>query len=337
MTKLINSSVPAAPIIRPEPEQIAPAYAKMLISNETRKLGTVTTQGSPLKRDEITGEITIPAGALTVKIKAKGKDIKNRLEAKDLKVSTHKLLDLCYIELTNINDYRGKDRNLEVVIPLDRYRELLQLPDTKASRDRVRKRVREDLDMLSRIGFIREDPSGKINYYSLCQDYTIDPWKGYFTFTFGQKVAEDLIGGYMTEYPVELLALDERNRAAFYIGNKLSQHYSIRTNQIKGTADIISLNALLRACPVIPSYEEVMETDRHLERRIIQATTDAINSLPFIEDWSYCNAKKVPETEEQRETPITLERLNSLYIHFKLKDHPEEALGEYAISGPSDK
>ena len=217
--------------------------------------------------------------------------------------------------------------------------ELLDIPNTKASKDRARRVIAEDLETLYNLSFSWKDKRRKKGSDHL--DARICTRKGIrrgnVEFAFTPELGALLVNAFVTQYPVELLSLDGRNKAAYHIGWKLAHHYSIRTNHDIGTADIISLNALLKDCPAIPTYEEVMETDRALERRIIQATTDAINSLPFIEDWSYCNAKKVPETEEQKEAPITLERLNSLYIHFKLKDHPEEALGEYATSGPSDK
>lgn len=295
-----------------------PLYVPMYDSAATSHLGALDTQKTPPIRDEVTGAATIQKGALTVTIK----DYLEGKIKKDLRPSTHKLLDLCTLEFTRQTDYKGEVKNYSVIIPIERYMELLKIPNTKASKDKARRTITEDLQTLYDIS-INWKGKGKTPDHldaRICTSKGII--RGNIMLSFSPEMAKYLTEAYITQYPVELLALDGRNPTSFYVGRKLAYHHSMRNNQKRGTADIISLNSLIEACPTIPSYEEVMEKGRQLDQLILQPLTNALNSLPFIEKWEFCNAKKVPLTETQLTGPVTLDLLNSLYLHFTLKSSP---------------
>ena len=64
----------------------------------------------------------------------------------------------------------------------------------------------------------------------------------------------------------------------------------------RGTADIISVSALLDACGDIPDFDEVQKTDRgHWENRIktpLETALDSCVRAGVLDGWEYCGAKK---------------------------------------------
>lgn len=272
-------------------------FSEMLNGTATNQLTSINTNSNPPKVDDVTGDATIEQGTLKVFI-----NDYNKLTG-GLRTSTAKLLDVCTLVLSHQNNYKETDLNKlnkVVTIPLEEYMALCGIPDTKASKDKTRRKVNEDLDTLYHISMEWTENSGKktkdFAKMRLCDNVAIR--KGNIIFSFTQDMAKYLTNSYVMHYPLDILKLDERNANSYHIGKKLLLHNSIDNNRTKGTANILSVKSLLAVCPDIPTYEEVSKSDRHLEQRIKLPLELALNSLNFIK-WEYCNSKGTPLTEEQ--------------------------------------
>ena len=99
--------------------------------------------------------------------------------------------------------------------------------------------------------------------------------------------------------------LDADNQADSYIDEALDEDYydSVRRNIERGTADIISVSALLDACGDIPDFDEVQKTDRgHWENRIktpLETALDSCVRAGVLDGWEYCGAKKAKLSDSE--------------------------------------
>ena len=303
------------PLTEPEPS----GYAPMLQGAGSNKLSQITTRSTPPDVDAITGVAIITDGEYKVFIE------KYSELAGGLRISTHKLLDACTIALTAQNHYRGDGiTTTGVIIPLDEYVRLLGKPSTKATRDEVRKRVKEDLETLFSISIEWTEKGQKKNRdFSKMRIVTSQGIKrGNILLGFSPEFAKYLTGAYIMQYPTALLKIDERNPNSYHLGRKLLLHRSIDNNIRKGTSNLISVRALLDVCPDIPTYEEVMSGDRAVDRRIKTPFENALTALDFI-TWEYSNAKGVPLADEQLHHGTYADFI-TLFIKFEVKDFPDQ-------------
>ena len=188
----------------------------------------------------------------------------------------------------------------QVSISLDEYLALCGKPRTKASKDELRKAVSKELDLLYHISIewyeLRKGETRHFLKMRLCDQ--VDIINGYITVNFTTQIAEYLTHAYVTQYPLALLAVDGRQRAAYYAGKKLAFHYGLRQNRKKGSYNCISVSKLLEAIPEIPSINVINETDAgHWARRIQQPLEKALDVLiknGILGMWEYCLAGKDP-------------------------------------------
>lgn len=311
---------PLNPIYQPIEvvEQSQSKFSPMLQGTGSNKLSQIRTRSSPPTVDIITGTATITDGEYNVFFEKY-----NKLTA-GLRISTHKLLDVCTIALTAGNHFRG-DGNPEtsVCIPLDTYMRLCGIPLTKPSKDKLRRRLQEDLEILYNISIEWSEKVGKnTKNYAKMRIVTSQGIKnGKIYVGFSPEFAKYLTGAYIMQYPKALLKIDERNPSSYYLGRKLLLHYSIDNNQRQGTANIISVRALLEICPDIPTYDEVVSGDRHVDRLIKTPFENALDALDFI-TWEYSNAKGVPLSDRQLASTTYADFIN-LYIKFTVEDFPD--------------
>lgn len=309
------------PAILPSDAPEQKPFTAMLNGTATNQLISLNSSSTQPVIDAITGNATIEQGTLKVFI-----DSYSELTG-GLRVSTSKLLDACTIALTEANQYRGRDGEIKptVTISLDRFMELCGAPNTKASKDKMRRKVKEDLDTLYHISMEWTETSGKkqkdFAKMRICEKVGI--LRGNITLSFSLDMARYLTNAYLMQYPIELLKLDERNANIYPLGRKLLLHNSIDNNRRKGTANIISVTALLAVCPNIPTYEQVMSTDRAVDRRIKDRLETALNALAFIR-WEYSNSKGVALTKEQL-AATDYKTFSKFYIHFEVLDAPDQS------------
>lgn len=249
-----------------------------------------------------------------------------------LSVGAHKLLDVFTMALTAQNQYRTEGEiNALVKVPLETYMKMCGIPLTASSKDETRKQVKIYLSALNSISLDWTEPGKKqarhFIHVGICANfYKISNGDIYFRYT--PEMADYLIHAYVMYYPTKLLKIDGRNSASYYLGKKLAEHNSNNNNRAKGTSDIISVKCLLESCPIIPTYDEVIKTDKHLEDRIKRPFEKALDVLQEngIIQWEYCNGKKVPLSEEQLENG-SYSVFSMLYVKFKI-------IGEEAIERP---
>lgn len=288
-------------------------FRPMLQGTGTNRFSQVSTRKTVPDIDEVTGLAKITEGTLTVFIEQY-----DSLTG-GLRVSTHKLLDACTIALTAQNHYRG-DGALKtlVTIPLDDYMEQCGIPMTKASKDKTRRKLREDLETLYNVSLEWSESAGNegMRDYAKMRIISMHAIKGgKIQVRFSEDMAQYLTHAYVMQYSMELLKLDERNPSAYHLGKKLLLHASIENNQKRGTDNILSVRSLLECTPDIPSYAEVMAGDRHLERKIIAPFENALNALSHILTWEYTNAKGVPLTPKQL-TRFDYDTFIGCYVRF---------------------
>ena len=310
--KLTDHFIPA-----PEPDK--GAFSPMLQGTGTNKLTQISTRKNNPAVDAITGLATITNGNLTVFIE------KYNNLAGGLRISTHKLLDACTIALTAQNDYRGSgEPKTTVTIPLEDYMSRCGKPLTKSSKDEMRKKVKQDLEALYSTSIEWSEPSGKntkdFAKMRICTMVAVK--NGNIVMDFSPSIATYLTHAYVMQYPIELFKADERNPSSYYMGKKLLQHNSIDNNQRKGTANIISVKALLESCPDIPTYEEVIATDGAVDRRIKASLENTLNSLSSLITWEYSNSKGAPLTNEQLQD-FNYSVFIDCYIHFEVLNAPD--------------
>lgn len=308
------------PSILPSDTPELKPFTAMLNGSATNQLMSLNSSFIAPVIDHITGEATIENGTLKLSIAGY-----NELTS-GFRVSTCKLFDACTIALTQANPYRGRDSELKptVSIPLERYMELCGIPNTKTSKDKMRRKVKEDLDTLYHVSMEWTETSGKkqrdFAKMRICDKVGI--MQGNITLSFSPDMARYLTNAYYMQFPYELLKVDERNANIYPLGRKLMLQNSMDNNRNRGTANIISVNSLLAVCPTIPTYEQVMSTDRAVDRRIKERLETALNALPFIH-WEYSNSKGAPLTEEQL-TATDYKTFSDLYVYFEVIDAPDQ-------------
>lgn len=278
------------------PEANQNRFSSMLQGKGTNKLTQISMKKTDPDVDGITGLAILTDGFFTVFI-----DKYNEL-TDGLRLSTHKLFDVFTIALTAQNTYRTTGAlETTVTIPLDEYMRKCGIPQTKASKDKTRRRVKEDLDILYNTSIEWSEPSGKeIKDYMKMRIITAQGIKnGKIIVSFSPEIVRYLTNAYIMQYPEGILKISEKNTNSYYLGKKLLLHHSINNNKLKGTANIISVRALLEATPELPDYEEISKADRHLSRRIIEPFERDMNALSSILAWEYCNSGGEPLTDEQ--------------------------------------
>ena len=242
---------------------------------------------------------------------------------KTLKVGVVKLLDILAIKLTKSNHYKAKDANTlkrTVTFSLDEYMTYLGVKDVKDAR----KRLKEALDTLYSISLEWEEKSrGEVKNYTkmrICESQGIN--RGIASFTFTADMANYLNQAYVMQYPLELLAISERNPNAYPIARKLALHHSIDNNHKKGTANIISVAKLLESAPEIPSIEVVRAGNQSWSDRIKDRLEKALDAIGHTISWEYSNSKGVPLTEKQL-AMADYETFSKLYIKFDILGAPD--------------
>ena len=323
MPKKPTPSRPLAPM-----EQVTPSlspgaalenhFSPMLQGTATNTLTKTSIKKTPPQVDAVTGLATIANDGLTVFIE--GYD---QLSG-GLRVSTHKLLDLCTLQITRQNDYRGTGEPRTLVsISLDDYLDAMGIPHTKASKDKALRKVKEDLEALYSTSIEWSESTGAetrdFAKTRIC--HTVGLQRGRILIDFTPAFTQYLTNSYIMQYPRAILQISEKFTNSYYLGRKLLLHHSIHNNQKKGTHNIISVKALLENAPELPSFDQVKATDRAYARRIIEPFERDLNALSSFLTWNYCNAKGAPLSRKQLDN-FTYDVFAACYIQFQVEDFP---------------
>jgi hypothetical protein len=146
--------------------------------------------------------------------------------------------------------------------------------------------------------------------------------KGIINVTFGTAFYNILLGYPVMPYPAQLWTLNsKRNPNSFYLLRKIAEHKNMNVG--KRNEDIIAVKTLLAVAPNLPSYEEVMGADRHLDQRIIQPFERDMDALEDTLTWTYCHSKTRPLTEEELSS-MSYDTFISLLIKISWKQYPDQ-------------
>lgn len=315
----INTEVGAQSLV-PDKASGHKLHMAMFHGQAIDRLMQISTRKTPPVMNPVTGVAQIVRDDMVIFIK------KPETFA-GLRVSTLKLLDIFVGALTKQNQHRGKQKpKRHVLISSERCMKLCGIPMTKSSKDKARCRLNEDTETLLRISIeFTEYSKGEIRAFKEMNIFaTREMRHGNILMSFTPEAAQYLINSHLMLFPLNLFKLDERNPHAYYAGRKLILHNSILKNQERGTSNIISVDSFLKSMPHIPPHEEVMRTDREVERRIIKPFEKALDTLSgiILQGWVYCKGKGIPLTEEE------VKNLNhsvfiGCYVQFELLNAPD--------------
>ena len=292
----------------------------MLNGTATNKLATIGRKTKPTRFNRLAdNEAPIEYGDFKV-------FIKKYSNKKSLKVGVVKLLDILAIKFAKSNHYKAKNPNRTVTFSLDEYMTYLGIKniDNYNNRRSASKRLKEALDTLYSISLEWEEKSrGEVKNYTkmrICEAQGIN--RGIASFTFTADMANYLNQAYIMQYPLELLAISERNPNAYPIARKLALHHSIDNNHKKGTANIISVAKLLEVAPEIPTIEAVRAVNGSWSERIKGALEKALDAIGSVVSWEYSNTKSAPLTDKQIDIS-DYETFIKLFVKFNIKGAPD--------------
>ena len=336
LTPQVNRAIMQAPEKLPEREA---SFLPMLHGKATDEL--VKMSGKPVTQNKLNNTGIVESGEVKLVL-----DKINQLTG-TLGVSTHKLLSTAIAQFTALN-HTGKNAQklayLDIVLPLKGYafncgydvmeREtdspeeaLIEATRAENALKNARKKINKDLALLfaSSLSW-QEKVKGKPADY---MDIRLIEAKGIrngnicirFTRTFGKY----LIKLPQTQYPVALLAVDERNTNAYAMGYKMTEHFNMDNNQIRGTAQLLKVKTLLEVTS-LPSIDAVRKQRRRWEDRIkepFETSLDALTKCGLLTDWEYTLSKGVPLTDEEATSFGSFEEWRDTLVKFTLADAPD--------------
>ena len=299
----------------PEGYHANPLY----IENKSKRLQLLTKpstaeklrakEGKGLTIDQITGDATIKNGNFIL-------TIPKYEQLTGLKTSTYQLLDAITVALTE-----SGAKSPTVILPLEEYMKRRGLKDRKEAKTQAK----ADMEMLRGASFSWEEKRGKkVESYAFVKlaDSGEIRRNGDIVFTYGNTFYNILLGYPVMPYPAQLQTLNsKRNPNSYYLLRKIAEHKNMNIG--KKNENIIAVKTLLSVAPFIPSYEEVMETDRALTRKIIEPFERDMDALEATLSWNYCHSLDQPLTDEELAT-MSYSTFEELLIHTEWRSYPDQ-------------
>ena len=259
--------------------------------------------------DPITGTATITQESLTI-------TIPDFTELTGFKTSTYQLLDALTVALTETGA-----KSPIVALSLEEYMAKRGLKDKKEAR----KQATDDLETLfnSKISFKEKRKKGQEqSFHDIRIIDSKGIRKGIINVSFATAFYNILLGYPIMPYPAQLWTLSsKRNPNSFYLLRKIAEHKNMNVG--KKNEDIIAVKTLLAVVPNLPSYEEVMEADRHLDQRIIQPFERDMDALEDTLTWTYCHSNNNPLTDEELAN-LSYDTFITLLIKTDWKQYPDQ-------------
>ena len=310
----VESTAPAISRVVPS---ILPTGEREKSTFSTIRQGTATNALTKIKPstkrntiiDTITGTATITQGNLSI-------TIPDFTKLKGFRTSTYQLLDALTVALTETGA-----KSPVVALPLEEYMKKRGLKDKKEAR----KQVADDLETLfnATISFKEKRKKGQEqDFHDIRIIDSKGIRKGIITVTFGTVFYKILLGYPIMPYPAQLWELNsKRNPNSFYLLRKIAEHKNMNVG--KKNEDIIAVKTLLAVAPYLPSYEEVMNTDRAISRRIIEPFERDMDALEDTLTWTYCHSNNTPLTDEELSS-MSYDTFISLLIKIDWKQYPDQ-------------
>lgn len=309
-----GETLPGFSPIEEKGEQNKNSLAPMLSNSMYSQLSGLQTRKIGFTEDPITKAKMASKGAYQITVFESDK-IK-----KDFTISTSKLLHYTRVLLTQANDHtqvetlivKGqlKARKIkttpikEVTLNVHDFLELQGYSDDRKKVYQVKSKVIEDLALLKNTRWTGIDKEGRQFITELIQAITIDGSN--FIITFADKYVEYmLLEPYIMFMDLDLLKLDDDKAAAYKIGYRLMEHFSMNNYKNPNKETTISVKTLLEhVSDVIPSVEKVRKGDRRLTIRILEPFEHALSELE----------QKVPNLKWHYKKPVTGEPYTELEL-----------------------
>lgn len=310
----VESTAPAISRVVPS---ILPTGEREKSTFSTIRQGTATNTLTKIKPstkrntiiDTITGTATITQGNLSI-------TIPDFTKLKGFRTSTYQLLDALTVALTETGA-----KSPAVALSLEEYMKKRGLKDKKEAR----KQVTDDLETLfnATISFKEKRKKGQEqDFHDIRIIDSKGIRKGIINVTFGTAFYNILLGYPIMPYPAQLWELNsKRNPNSFYLLRKIAEHKNMNVG--KKNEDIIAVKTLLAVAPYLPSYEEVMNTDRAISRRIIEPFERDMDALEDTLTWTYCHSNNTPLTDEELSS-MSYDTFISLLIKIDWKQYPDQ-------------
>lgn len=310
----VESTAPAISRVVPS---ILPTGEREKSTFSTIRQGTATNTLTKIKPstkrntiiDTITGTATITQGNFSI-------TIPDFTKLKGFRTSTYQLLDALTVALTETGA-----KSPAVALSLEEYMKKRGLKDKKEAR----KQVTDDLETLfnATISFKEKRKKGQEqDFHDIRIIDSKGIRKGIINVTFGTAFYNILLGYPIMPYPAQLWELNsKRNPNSFYLLRKIAEHKNMNVG--KKNEDIIAVKTLLAAAPYLPSYEEVMNTDRAISRRIIEPFERDMDALEDTLTWTYCHSNNTPLTDEELSS-MSYDTFISLLIKIDWKQYPDQ-------------
>lgn len=298
------------PVILPTGEKGKSTFSTIRQGTATNALTKIkpSTNGNTVL-NHITGTATITQGDLSI-------TIPNFTELTGFKTSTYQLLDALTVALTETGA-----NSPTVALSLEEYMAKRGLKDKKEAR----KQATDDLNTLfnAQISFKEKRKKGQEqDFHDIRIIDSKGIRKGVINVTFGTAFYNILSGYPIMPYPSQLWTLNsKRNPNSFYLLRKIAEHKNMNTG--KKNEDIISVKTLLAVAPNLPSYEEVMVTDRAITRKIIEPFERDMDALEDTLTWTYCHRNNTPLTDKEL-SGLNYDTFISLLIKTDWKQYPDQ-------------
>ncbi len=307
----------------------------------TSAIATMNSKG--IKPDSVTGNLKITSNEVELAIEKF-----NSLPG-TLGISTHKLLYKAISEFTAQN-HVGKASGIKsysVKFPLKEYAlqcgyDIEERPTStpeeaeqekkrvKNTLDNFRKKVKKDIGLLLSFRLTwEENIKGKPYYFDSMNVMGRGTIKNSIVdIEFTVSMAEYLVQLPLSQYPVALFGVDERNSNAYIIGLKMAEHYNNDNNLIAGTANLLKVKSLL-AYTSFPDLDTVREIGQGWTSRIkepFESALDVLTQSGVLADWRYSYSKGAEMSDTEATNFESYEEWADTLIYFELKspvDHTE--------------
>lgn len=273
----------------------------------TNALTKFRAEGSNTKID-LNGTATITQGDFIL-------TIPNYTQLTGLKTSTYQLLDALTVALTE-----SGAKSPTVVLPLSEYMKRRGLKGRKEAKAQAK----ADMEILSGAKFSWEEKrGGKTESYKFINlaDSGEVRRNGDIVFTYGLSFYNILLGYTVMPYPAQLQRLNSHtNPNSYYLLRKIAELKNINVGH--DNEDIISVKTLLDNAPFIPSYDEVMSSNRNLADRIVKPFERDMNALDDTLTWYYCYSKG--KTDDRIEETPDYSDFITYYVKIIWRDYPDQ-------------
>lgn len=323
----------------PAPEAERESFLPMLHGKATDAIATMA--GETITENKLNNTGVIEAGEVKLVIEKF-----NELSG-TLGVSTHKLLSTAIAGFTSLNHTGTSKRTASVngvTIPLKEYalrcgydveEHPTASPEEKAKEalrakrqlDNARRKINKDLAIMygASLSWSEKVRGKQGDYLDMRLIDAKGVKSGNIQIHFSQHFAEYLIQLPLTQYPVALLGVDERNNNAYSIGLAMAEHYSLDNNQTKGTAQLLRVKTLLSYTD-LPSIDSDYVKRKGWEDRIkepLERSLDALTACGLLEDWRYSKSKGGELTDEEATNFSSYKEWEETLVHFTLRNAPD--------------